>query len=106
MLMLHSVQLAALHHTSQSLVHAQQELLVTVLLTMVHNVFNVTLDIISQQHNHAHLAQVTAVLAQVLQTVHHVVLDIMLLLMEHVYPIQHLKTRMLKSLLQDSHSLL
>jgi len=97
MLMLHSVHLAAPHHTSHSLVHAQQEPLVTVLLTMVHSVFNATVDIISQHHQFVHHAQAIAILAQVLQTVQHVVLDIMLLLMEHAYPTQPHKTRTLKS---------
>jgi len=67
-------------------------------------VFNAIADTTFQHHHHAHHAQAIAIHAQVLQTAQPVVQDIMLLLMEHVYLTQHLKTRMLRSLLQDSLS--
>jgi hypothetical protein len=71
---------------------------------MVHNAFNAIADITSQHHHHAHHAQAIAIHAQVLQTAQLAEQDTMLPLMEHVYPTQQLKTRMLKSLLQDSLS--
>jgi len=101
MLTVPSAHLAPAHLTSQLLEHAQQEPLVTVLLTIAHNVFNATVDIISQHLQYAHHAQAIAMLAQVLQTAQHAVLDTMLLLMEHVYPTQPPQARTLKSLLQD-----
>jgi hypothetical protein len=100
-----SAHLAAPEHTSHFPVHAQPEILVTVVLTTAHNVSNVLLDITSQQHNHVHHAQATVMHAQVLQIVQHAVRDITLLLMEHVYPTQLLKIRMLKFSLQDLLSL-
>jgi len=101
----HFVHLAAAHHTSHLLVHAQQEILVTVLLSTTHNVFNALLDITSHQHHHVHLVQATVLVVQALQTVQHAVLDIMLLLMELAFQTQPPHKRMLKSLLQDLLSL-
>jgi len=101
----HIAHHAPAHHTSPSLVHAQQEPLVTVLLITPHNVFNALLDITFHQHHHAQLAHRIVWVAQVLQTVHHATLDIMLLLTELAFQTQPPHKRMLRSLLQDLLSL-